>query len=430
MSERPEPLVAPSAVTWSTVGDVGSALVDFTQALLPEPEPGEAVSPSPVVAFVEPEMTVAQLVSMITSLQGPRHRRLWLVVPDASLLDVVAGALPDVPDAMIDAIVILSDEPTRLAAVALAAWIVLRHDAPSAALGDLHDVNGDNCNVAVISGAIPTSPPVTSPRTPRVPAHLTIDEFLPELDHKAEVFVDEVARQDDIRPTEVLTDISGHAQDVAESMSQHVIQQWASADASTLREAVEQLPLNADESLTPVLTDDTLRVTELTAALARENAGFGSWWGRRKRVAMLASELDQARTDWLDQLRRSSVTLTRARFIDVMRDKLATRADLLQADEAQRTVQSKDQAQRRWLAGARATAAGLPNIAVGQVQHSWGSAAPHTRRHLFIPVMDAIEIDSDAEISIHEVYHLHTPLALAVVLGLPMSAVRGNLVDE
>lgn len=421
MSERSESLTAPQQVRWIHYGDAGSTIAEQVQAILPEAaDPPSISATTPIVVIADADAPPSKVAVDLQELTARREHRVWFVLPPDVPPRMADDVLTKIDPEHLDAVIRLRDAPPKLSAVALAAWILLRHDAPSSALSGLRDTNGEVCNLAVISGAAPASPPQINPG-PSSRRHLDIRDFLPDMDaestQRAEVLVESCGSD----YVQALAEIPGVAKEIADSTATRIVEVWRSASAEDLNAALDTIPDHSEETATG-LAAAMLRVGELSAAIEREQSGFGSWWGRRRRLAELQSQLATARSEWVDHVCQSTVSTTRQTFRGVVDRELRARIEQVNNEERARAGKSRDQAYRSWFAGAEATAASLPAIKVADVHHAWGSASPQTRRHLLVPMQEHAPARSDTDVIVHEVDGLSSPLAAAIMLGLPVSS--------
>lgn len=422
MSERPDSLTVPRQVQWILYGETGAAIADQVQSLLPGNLPeGQISSAIAVVMIADRDVSSQRMAEDLLAATSRRENRVWLVLPPGVASPLNSQETSGIEADRLDATVVLQDSPPKLSAAALAAWILLRHDAPSSALSGLRDTRGDVCNVAVVAGALPAAPPqFNSPRRQRIDLDTTT--YLSTIDSESRLRADELVEECGTDYVRVIEDIPVLAREVAESACARMLDDWQSATAEDLKVALTSVP---DDSKSPdsALSKALLRVGELSAAVAREESGFGGWWGRRRRIVELNNQLSAARTEWSDQVRHYCMTTTRTDFSRIAEAGLRARIDVLEHDEREHTGRSREQAYLSWFAGAEATAAAIANIGVSPVHHAWGSANPQTRRHLLLPTLDHEITTQESDVVVHEVPGLPAPLAVAIVLGLPMSSV-------
>jgi len=420
MDDSADDVVVP-AVEFDVAGPFGERLSTLVAASLPPATATPGSYPSPLVVIAEPASDASLVVARCAAAATNRHRRIWLILTELAQVSALDRAL-DEAAVDVDAAVVVPGEPVNLSAAAVAGWIAVRHDAPSSALRGLRDGAGQACRFALVVAATPTSPPSAAPTGSATLRQLDVLGALQAAEQAGEATAARLLETGDDLAA-VLTSLGPHAQSCADSVTADILARWADAGPGDLEAAIEELPTDHHAEEQP-LTDAALAVSQVRTAVEREAAGLGSWWGRKRRLTQLQAELAHAEQQWQETYRYVGGQRVRHIVAERLRERLPDlRAAATQREHAHANVLLTE-AHGRWLESALATAAGLPDFQVVQVQRSWGSASPHTRRHLLIPTSTGrIGHDPSTGVTVHRVQGLPVPIAVAVALGLPASSV-------
>ncbi len=428
------PLPPPPPVTMVAHGDraravAADALGHLQGTMAAAGAPPE--SPGPVVAIV---VGGAWTAPDLAEMSGPD--RAWLVVLGPTIEDV--ADLDDVLDAddapEVDAVLLLRDDAG--AALALEAWIRLRHDAPSRAFADLRDARGRARRFASAAAMVP---PAAPPDASAARADGGQAAAARVRDARAEASQAGSAAAHDVALAVAQSPAGSAAEAVARARTTSVdvsgIAATALAAVPVEPAALAAAAAAAQVPAAPVAGEDAaaMAVVAADSALAAELArtGLAARVGRRKRVA----ELDQGRADaitaWATLLAQMHGQAAEVEAATLIGSECATRLPEAQERQRERADDQQREAQGRWWRDTVAKVESLrPPIAVAAdaAGTSWGGATPVVRRHLLLAEpptgADLLAQAGDAAgVVLHET-EIDRPLAAAIIMGLSAPGVQ------
>ena len=432
-------LVPPPAVTVDSDGPVGTAIAEATHRHLGPTTPGAAPGGArPLLVLVEPgEEGPAGLAARLANASQTRGQRIWVVVTDTAQVEAVDNVVDGFN--AVDAVVVVDHSHPATAGAALAAWTWLRHDAPSMALGTLRDSTGRTCRVATITAQTPAEPPRAE--VSAVPTSLgKAEQILLNGAERASALGSDAVRQM-LDGNDVSTVVSGLHTAVAQSVEPAAadllaqVREWGPGDLRQLLVAVDELGerMQPDES---ALAAAAVTLSKADAAVAQETTrtGFSAMFGRRKRLAVLAAQREEAWRQWCASVATQGDVIAQRRFSQQVAHELPALIGTSDERWQQTSAERAASALARWL-DTTVTAAGqlCPPTPTSQlpVSRTWGDARPEVRRHLLVPAGAAsvLAADSDRSVSLYSAQGLDRPIALAWLLGLSASSFTPTVTD-
>jgi hypothetical protein len=404
--------------------------VDDTVPLTSGPADPNRAAPVLVVAPADtpPTELVTGLVEAADAAARTRTRaRIWLAllppIEPAGLAELDT-LLDGVGRPLLDSVVLLGPATASACASSLAAWLHLRHDAPSAAFADLRDMDGNACRFASLATVAVASPPTgTRVSSPRATG-------------------DQVAGTVRTRVTAMLERVAGDSPDDAAdadacvaSAQQDILMATADAGAAGLESAVAALALATDTAdPTARLHEAQLRRVRAESMLAAETSrsGLAAKFGRKRRLPPLTDELAAAEEDLRQAKVADAQFAAAARLRDALTPELVARASAATVAAEQAAVASEAAAMTAWWDRvlAEATRVQVPVRVRGDaMSRGWGDAAPEVRRYLLVPAhtpIDPAQVraatgDPDG-LAVVAIPGLDRPLAAAILLGLTLPA--------
>ena len=442
MESAPPELGLPS-VTVLYAGDPASqvaaallATVSGTAAPLPVPvandsvlelaQPHDRSRAAPVLVIASADAAETDLIAglMATADAAARDRarvRIWLALlpPVAPVrLAELDSDLEQAGRPLLDSVVLLGPAAPAASASSLAAWLHLRHDAPSSAFADLRDMDGYACRYASVAAVAVASPPgptdVNVARAIGDQAGVNVQATIATMYQK------------------LAEDGAGTAADgdtaVADARTA-ILAALIDADAASLESAGIALAAATEVAdPAPQLREAELRRARAESLLAAETArsGLGAKFGRKRRLAPLTEELSLA-DEGLRQARLVDRQYSAAIGLrDGLTSELADRATAVAAAESHAAAVSA------WFerALAEATRVQVPvGVRTEAMSRGWGDAAPAVRRYLLVPqdmqlgttTLGVAAGDPDGLVVV-ATPGLDRPLAAAILLGLTQPA--------
>lgn len=245
----------------------------------------------PVVLVVGGEVapSIAQLLLVQEAARTARRRvRVSMVVLlpcSAASRDALDGALGEDGRPLVDAVMFVSTPSAQVAATSVEAWLRLRHDAPSAAFGDLRDSSGHSCRYATVTATVADSSAPTGRITGRCGsqqrAEHAVEQGLAEL---AEQVASAGDGRDEMLPPDQLDELVDRA-------TEQLLARLAGCAGATLLVAAEQLASETTPVGESAVTEARLALARDAAALDAESSrsGFAARIGRRKRLEPLTT---------------------------------------------------------------------------------------------------------------------------------------------
>ncbi|MDQ1304536.1 MAG: hypothetical protein QG671_363 [Actinomycetota bacterium] len=448
MESAPPELGLPS-VTVLYAGDPASqvaaallATVSGTAAPLPVPvandsvlelaQPHDRSRAAPVLVIASADAAETDLIAglMATADAAARDRarvRIWLALlpPVAPVrLAELDSDLEQAGRPLLDSVVLLGPATAAASASSLAAWLHLRHDAPSSAFADLRDMDGYACRYASVAAVAVASPPgptdVNVARAIGDQAGVNVQATIATMYQK------------------LAEDGAGTAADgdtaVADARTA-ILAALIDADAASLESAGIALAAATEVAdPAPQLREAELRRARAESLLAAETArsGLGAKFGRKRRLAPLTEELSLA-DEGLRQARLVDRQYSAAIGLrDGLTSELADRATAVARSAEVAAAESHAAAVSAWFerALAEATRVQVPvGVRTEAMSRGWGDAAPAVRRYLLVPqdmqlgttTLGVAAGDPDGLVVV-ATPGLDRPLAAAILLGLTQPA--------
>ncbi len=458
-------LVAPPPTLLVPLGPAMSAVAEVLRTRVPAievAEPGDLPTPRldatvwqatslAVVVLLSEHTDLAEVRESFASLssqQLPRRTRIWLAADSRCSRSLLAeiDALLDTPAApRVDSVVILPSARPAAMAIALQAWLWLRHDAPSSAFVDLRDAGGA-CRFAAVSAVAPASPP---------PAHATVAGTTGSTgEHALMVLRAELDRR------------AGEAREAALKRSRRVVEAAGGESALTAAELGAPTPVVPHEDVVAIVNTlgrhdvsglraaeqacreiaatsqaaDTSESELSEAALAfvqadtairleQQRTGLTAKIGRRKRLAAAVAKRAEVAAVWAGLQAERAAELVRTATAGELEGALAVAVDDEERARQQQQATTVQQAQASWLDDARAAAMGAkPAVQLNPTGFSraWGRAAPIVRRYVLVPQGFGGEPSAaePGDVQVRIADGLESPIAVALLMGLPLSGLR------
>ncbi|MFM2438257.1 MAG: hypothetical protein RLZ55_1076 [Actinomycetota bacterium] len=468
-AEPPAALAPPSKPTVIAVGEPAAQVAANLSSVLSAPaEPGSGpAAPRPVIVLLSPQQDADSDHSQhlraaldqvpdqarTTRSSGGRQIRLWIVAllpqSDAALA-LIDSVLDEPSRPTADAVVLVPGSDPAASALALGAWIRLRHDAPSNAFADMRDGAGRACRFAAVAAAAPSAAPPAPGAATAASGELAVllvrrsaDDLGAIARERAERHCAEVVAGGAVLGADVTSPIAAGIPLAAElaDAADATLEALDEDDPAGLRAACAECDLlTATPSLGLELTRATMAVVEADAALRTEagRTGFAARFGRRKRIEALTASRATALSRWAGVAADARVAEARADFGAVLRQRLDDALVGADARQLSRAADQHAQATSRWLTDVTASARGLqPPVEVrgSAMSRAWGRAVPAVRRYALVPEPSGADTAVSAEamadaaagaaddVSVHLAPGLAAPLVAALVMGLPLAAV-------
>lgn len=411
---------------------------DSNPAPTPDPNPARTVDRNPAVPIVviaSANTDAAELMAGIIATSDDQanrrtRARIWLALLapiDPSLVASLDQELDEAGRPVLDSVVVLGQSTTAASASSLAAWLHLRHDAPSAAFADLRDMDGNACRFASVAAVAVTSPPTLAASS------------------TARATGDRVAVTVRSAVTDMLAALAGTATEptpdsdaVVASTRTAILSALAEpddADAASLESAglaLAEATAVADPA--PQLRAAELRRARADSMLAAENArsGLSAKFGRKKRLIPLTEELAEAE----EELRLATVANSQYEAAASLRDGLASELAERAVGAAHAAEIAANESQTAAVAAwftrvlAEASRVQVPvAVRTEAMSRGWGEAAPAVRRYLLVPEGTPLELPTlgvaagDPEgLVVMATPGLDRPLAAAILVGLSRPA--------
>lgn len=415
----------------------GRRLVEVSADALAVPDAAVAET-LPVVLVVSGEEAsrLDELLSLQEAAQSARRRvrvSLVILLPCSKMTrEALDEALDGDGRPLVDAVMFVSAASPQAAATSIEAWLRLRHDAPSAAFGDLRDSSGRSCRYATVTAMALTA----APRPVELPASVggeqraqhAVDQSRAELAaHVAEAGTGRC----EALPGDQLDELAAKA-------TEQLLARLDGCVATTLTSAAELLDSE------PVVVDD-VAVTDARLALARDTAaldaetsrtGLTAKIGRRRRLEPLTAAVESSRAALVSAV----AVADQAGAMKALRTQgvaaLVSEAEAAAASDRATSASALASAREAWLHGTIEQAAGLElpvRIEVDRIGRAWSGATPAVRRYVALPTdstldteqlpAGAIRAGGAAGVAVLTVEGLDRPLAAALLLGFPVGAI-------
>lgn len=436
------------------------------------PLAGAVGGPRPELILLEPGGHAGDLLrtalGSLAEVRGKTRSRLWVVMvlpAGAAALATIDDILDEPGQPRVDAVVTVPDGPPEAVALALEAWIRLRHDAPSNAFADLRDGTDRACRFASVAAVAPAAPPRADvPATHGNGEHAALlvrtaaTELVSEVTNRAEAHaaavVSTAAGEAPLDAVQLqLPEGSPDTEQLCRPAAEAVIEALDADDATGLRAALAESEAIGEQALPDrsAVGASALTVMEIDAALRHELArtGFGARFGRRKRVERLVAQRQEAVAAWRGNYVSVRLAAANSAFAIRLADGLAT--EVVAADERRRmkAADRHRQAVSRWIAETGRAAARLEPPATadpGAMSRAWGRAVPAVRRYLLVPDSARAEgavwitdptpggadaaagpmagVGAPAGVVMHEASGIDRVIAASLVMGLPLAALK------
>lgn len=436
-------LLVPPAVDVFVTGDGMAGVAASLAERLPQArihnrgaQTGDAARTAPgaaglllVPADCSVEAALAPLAAGGAAAAGGHRRRVWLAV-DAALpaptLQQLDGALDEVDTVTVAGVVLVAPgEPTAVAR-AVAAWLWLRHDAPSNAFAELRDTSDGACRYAAIAASAPVAPPQPN-RAPAQPSpgagEHAVMLLTRALDSAAERA--RAAASQDVPPSPEAVTLSASADtdavtDVAAAIKPDDVTGLMSA-AAAARSTADQ----PDDSATLTAAGLALVQAQTAWRVEDQRTGLTARIGRRKRLAAAAVQRDAAEQEWRQAYANAWASQVRRETAAALATELDQRAVAAQSSAEERVDAAHRTAVAAWLTDATAAAARLAppaTVDARTLTRAWGTAVPAVQRYLLSPI--DVSADDDADTGVHRRFApgVGEPIASAVILGIPLRA--------
>lgn len=361
---------------------------------------------------------------------GGHRRRVWIAVAaamPAAELAALDAALDGVETVTVVGVVLLAPGEPAAVARALAAWLWLRHDAPSNAFAELRDTSDGACRYAAIAASAPVAPPQPSrPPAPDAPgagqhAVLVLNRALDAAAQRARATA---AHDPPPAPEAASTDATADAEAVAEVTAG--INADDAVGLAAAAAAARDTAAAPDDSTTLTAAGLALVQAETAWRVEDQRTGLAARIGRRKRLAVAGDQRAAAAEAWQQAYAENWASRTRRATALVLADDLDQRADAARTAAAQRTDAAHRASASAWLTEATAAAARLQPPATvdpAALNRAWGTAVPAVQRYLLSPIDLDAEADDPAT-GVHRRFApgVGEPIASAVILGIPLRA--------
>ncbi|MCB0915612.1 MAG: hypothetical protein KDC23_07900 [Actinobacteria bacterium] len=451
-------LVAPPATLLLPLGPPMTRVAQLLGQRLPTVAegPDDGTAPTrrgPLAALVlisaeTPFEDVRELLSTLPDRALPRRTRLWIAV-DANWGEPMLAELdayldePTAPE--VDAVVLLPAAESAAVAAAVEAWVWLRHDAPSGALADLRD-DGGACRFAAIAAVAPSSPPRDSTAETRPPAAAGEHARLllnGELDAWAETSRNQARERAEsvVADTGQALTAAALAPMIPAASAEHIAaarnalgsQTLAGLQAAELfcREVAAESAGAADA---PELQQAGVDLVGADTAVHVEESrtGIAARIGRRKRLAAATAQRSAAAARWVERYAEHVARSARAEFARDLGTSLAEAVRVEAAQQEEKAAAARQEASAAWLREATAAAAAIQppaELDPAGLSRAWGRAAPLVRHHLLVPAVWLASAateppDGTPAVAVSAAPGLGSPLAAAILMGLPLRALR------
>ncbi len=443
-------LVAPPPCLLLPLGEEMSAVAAALGGRLTVADaPAAPTAAMVVLVLASPGTAFDELRTMLDSLRErdlPRRTRVWVVFEAGvghDILEQLDTLLDSAVAPSVDSVVLVPNADSNAVAVALQAWLWLRHDAPSGAFADLRDAGGA-CRFAAIAAVSPSSPPsATAPSlsaTAGEHALLHVGRALDASAATARAAARERATTVSSASDEPLTAASLAPQPpaVTTADADAVVAAIGKHDLPGLRAAQDACAAIVSEpDALPdggSLSQAELGLVQADTAVHLEQArtGFTAKIGRRKRLAAAVAQRTAAAEVWAELYADRAAALGRNEMARTLASQLSGAVADADARRAAEGLEHRRRAASGWLREANATAASInPPVALepGGLSRAWGRAAPSIRHYLLVPAgLEKVLGDSPAEeadgVAVRTATGLGSPIAAALLMGLPLRALR------